>query len=62
MVDMEVKKMLEVYIIYILFKESYNRVKTLLKTNEQKLKDLATELVKKETLSAEDIKKLLSIK
>lgn len=48
--------------MYLLFKESYNRVKTLLKTNEQKLKDLATELVKKETLSAEDIKKLLSIK
>ncbi|CAD8199289.1 unnamed protein product [Paramecium pentaurelia] len=53
MVDMEVKKILE---------ESYNRVKTLLKTNENKLKELATELVKKETLSAEEIRKLLHIK
>ncbi|CAD8076415.1 unnamed protein product [Paramecium primaurelia] len=53
MVDMEVKKILE---------ESYNRVKTLLKSNENKLKSLATELVKKETLSAEEIRKLLQIK
>lgn len=60
MVDMEVKKILEV--ILYKFKESYNRVKTLLKTNEGKLKDLATELVKKETLSADDIKNLLNIK
>ncbi|CAD8190348.1 unnamed protein product [Paramecium octaurelia] len=52
MVDMEVKKILE---------ESYNRVKNLLKVNESKLKDLATELVKRETLSAEEIKKLLQI-
>lgn len=43
MLDTEVNKML---------KDSYERVKKLLKENESKLKDLAVELTIKETLSA----------
>jgi len=43
MMDMEVKKILS---------ESYTRVKTLLKVNESHLKNLATALIKEETMSS----------
>lgn len=60
MIDMEVKKILEVS-HPLQQKDSYNRVKNLLSTNEKKLKSLATELIVKETLSAQDVKTLLKL-
>ena len=52
-IDMEVQKIL---------KESYDRVYKLLKENKPLLSTLAEELVAKETLSKDQIEKLLDIK
>ncbi|CAD8076171.1 unnamed protein product [Paramecium sonneborni] len=52
MVDLEVKKLLD---------DSYARVKRLLTDNEDMLQKVAFELLQKETLSAQEIKKLLNI-
>jgi len=50
-IDMEVKRILT---------HSYEDAKNILKTNEEKLHLLATALLKHETLSADDIKKVIS--
>ena len=50
-IDQEVKDIL---------KESYQRVINLLKDNRNILDSLATQLVEKETMSAEEVKKLLA--
>ncbi|CAD8146141.1 unnamed protein product [Paramecium octaurelia] len=52
LVDMQVKKVLD---------DSYARVKRLLIDNEDMLQKVAFELLQKETLSAQEIKKLLNI-
>ncbi|CAK68850.1 unnamed protein product (macronuclear) [Paramecium tetraurelia] len=52
LVDMQVKKVLD---------DSYARVKRLLINNEDMLQKVAFELLQKETLSAQEIKKLLNI-
>lgn len=64
MIDMEVKKILQVSTPsdYSLSQESYDRVKKNLKTNEESLKLLATELVKRETMTAAEVKTLLNMK
>ena len=49
-IDQEVK---------VILKESYQRVLKLLNENRKILDSLATELVEKETMSADEVKKLL---
>lgn len=60
MVDMEVKKLLDVRRLFNNEKkESYARVKRLLQKNEEKLKNLAMALIRHETMSGDEVLRLL---
>ena len=47
--------------VQLLVQEAYNRAKSLLKQNEDKLHKLASALVERETMSGEQISELLGL-